>query len=229
MFMKKQLLSLVMLAGMVLAPLTFAAAPVHACSCLPFESFTQAAEMSDVIIYGNVVSTKGTVDGAPGSDEVSYEVEAYEFWGELAEGVNTITTSGSSAACGINLTQGAEYIIIASRDESGMLSTGLCSGTQDATEANLETLRAEMGPGMAFFYTQGQEPGAPDRPAVDEPGVDPTLYDNEEVMPISAPAYDTSAAAISTIWAAVACVGLMSTVALLFSSLNLVLFLKGKK
>lgn len=66
------------------------------------------------------------------------------FKGELGEEV-TVKTAGNSAACGYGFEEGASYVVYARAQDEG-LSTGLCSGTKRADDAEADF--AVLGAGV---------------------------------------------------------------------------------
>lgn len=178
----RRLFSLIALTGLLLLPLGVTA-PVKACSCIQLESLEQTANMADAVFYGKVLSSSGQVDSEKSPEQVIYSVEVYQSWkGEFRDALVNVSTSGSSAACGVNLTLDQEYIFMAGQSDN-QISIGLCGGTTPATTENLGQMRESFGDGNVFYFTQNP-PKAPDRPETTQNEVpatippDTALYDD---------------------------------------------------
>lgn len=97
-----------------------------ACSCLqrsPEEHYQDAS-----------VAFVGTVQDVIKSPSIG-RVDAHFHIQELWKGINGdelwLSTSDSSASCGIDFVRGKTYTVLASRDGDGTVRTTLCSGTEE--------------------------------------------------------------------------------------------------
>lgn len=137
-------------AAFVLAALS-APKPSSACSCLPPGPPADALRDSAAVFAGEAVSVDArrapgeADDTSPMSYDVRFRVS--EAWKGIDGETVTVTTAGSSAACGIAFEEGADYLVYAYRPEGGELMTGLCSRTAPLATAG-DDLQA-LGEGQA--------------------------------------------------------------------------------
>jgi hypothetical protein len=153
------------LASAILA-LTFSSLPVFACKCVPPPAGLSARDLAiwnasgggDVIFEGSVeqVELKWTLmeakvgdlipadlEHAPPFIQVSFAVSR-SYRGALDKNIHVRTGLGGGD-CGFDFEIGKQYLVYASADEAGHLSTGICDGTGllEERQASLSYLRGE--------------------------------------------------------------------------------------
>ncbi len=74
-----------------------------------------------------------------------------------------VRTARDSAACGFPFEVGEDYLVYASAEQGGALSTGLCDRTARVADAS-EDLTALGGPGDVPVDVRGEEPATSDEP-----------------------------------------------------------------
>jgi carboxypeptidase family protein len=128
------------------------ATPLHACTCVPHSALCGAAGdfwRTTAVFIGRVESVERAAAKQAarpiGTRRVRLRVlEA--FRGTTAPGSDVIVTTGSGGGdCGFPFAEGQEYLVYATRyEESGELSTGICSRTRPAAAAaaDIEYARA---------------------------------------------------------------------------------------
>ena len=127
----------VALTGLVL----FTQAPASACSCAQAD-LDRLVKRADVVFVG-------TIEEATLVDTFRYEytVSAERAYKGSVERDVAVTSSASSAACGLGeLTAGTDYLFLA-RGTSSPYATNLCSGSGPAGPGRLEKLEAVTGKG----------------------------------------------------------------------------------
>ncbi|WP_129676899.1 hypothetical protein [Candidatus Chloroploca sp. Khr17] len=107
----------------------------YACSCVPVPPPRQAFEEATAVFSGRVVSIVND------EEELLVTVALERRWKSELEGQVTLTTPGSSAACGFPFEEGEQYLIYAQTTD-GQLTTDLCSRTArfDATREDRRAL-----------------------------------------------------------------------------------------
>ncbi|CAJ0600281.1 unnamed protein product [Cylicocyclus nassatus] len=102
----------------------------EACSCLPYPSLQDYICSSDFVSRVKVISKKDPNNGySNGYQDITYtvkHVKVYKKPPSVKELPNQILTASNSAACGIELTIGEEYLLGGSVDEQGKLRSYLC-------------------------------------------------------------------------------------------------------
>ncbi|KAK6740121.1 hypothetical protein RB195_008537 [Necator americanus] len=101
----------------------------EACSCVPFPGLQEAFCASDFVSRVKVISKKDPNAYSKGFQDVIYTVHhihVYRKPSKTAKLPNEIYTASNSAACGIELEIGKEYLIGGSVDEQGKLHSYLC-------------------------------------------------------------------------------------------------------
>jgi hypothetical protein len=154
------------LVASVIFALTFSLAPAFGCSCVqpPPGNNTAiglaqwTASRSDAIFEGRVegVDLKGPLLEAKVGDLIPAELEqdlpvmqvsfeaSRSYRGAQHKNIRVRTGIGGGD-CGFDFEVGKQYLVYAFADESGHLSTGICSGTAlvEASQTNLSYLRGE--------------------------------------------------------------------------------------
>lgn len=117
---------------------------VSACSCIQPQSPTNAMETADAVFSGTVEKVTATSFGSS-INSVTYTFKRGNIWKGPEPVMIEVKTASNSAACGVNLEEGKEYLVYAyyAEDESGKqeLTTTLCSRTALLSEAT-EDLKA---------------------------------------------------------------------------------------
>lgn len=115
----------------------------YACSCLAPPAPQAARDASAAVFVGTV---SGLAPAGPNGEALFVTFDLTQSWKGPAASQLTLTTAGSSAACGFAFTQGEAYLVYSVAQDGG-LSTGLCSRT--ASLADAEADLAALGPGTA--------------------------------------------------------------------------------
>lgn len=118
--------------------------PAYACSCVGPVDEDQYRKWSDVVFKGKVLKKDGTVDGpeSTGVETVTYTFSVKRTYKGKVRVPQKVSTSGSSASCGVRLSVGSTYIVYATKAEPEgkgkaarraadrkPLEVGLCGGT----------------------------------------------------------------------------------------------------
>ncbi|KHJ87456.1 tissue inhibitor of metalloproteinase [Oesophagostomum dentatum] len=101
----------------------------QACSCLPFGTPQEAFCSSDFVSHVKVISKKDPNSSPDGIQDITYTVEhlcVYRKPSTLKQLSNKVVTASNSAACGVELTVGKEYLLGGSADGKGVLRSYLC-------------------------------------------------------------------------------------------------------
>ncbi|KAL6728562.1 hypothetical protein Aduo_010325 [Ancylostoma duodenale] len=104
------------------------------CSCLPFGTPKEAFCSSDFVSHVKVISKKDPNTSPGGIQDVTYTVQhicVYRKPSKIKELSSKIVTASNSAACGVNLEIGTEYLIGGSVDEKNVLQIYLCGITEN--------------------------------------------------------------------------------------------------
>ncbi|XP_049601595.1 metalloproteinase inhibitor 2-like [Syngnathus scovelli] len=94
---------------------------VQACNCLarhPQQVFCQ----NDVVIRAKVVGRKDD----PRHGLIQYNIKQTKMFKGPKKDFNAIYTASNAAACGVKLTKGTTYLLMAKRDSDGLLRITLC-------------------------------------------------------------------------------------------------------
>lgn len=145
--------ALVAVSTMLLVP-----APSYACSCAG-SPLNQLIRGDEVVFRGTISSRERSPFSSPSTplDEVVYTVDvAAVFQGEVGA-VAEVDSAASGSACGLEVQQGREYVIVATPTDGGRLSANLCGGTSRVTPEHVAQVTALLG-----------QPGPPDL-SVDAP------------------------------------------------------------
>ena len=116
---------------------------VVACRCVPPAPPLIELARSDAVFSGKVVELN---QGGPWQPLMA-TMEIDDCWKGSIAGRVVVTTSSSSAACGVELQFGGEYLIYA-HENAGVLSTHMCTRTRPL-EFAAEDLAALGEPGCA--------------------------------------------------------------------------------
>jgi hypothetical protein len=117
------------------ATFTIGAGVGLACTCVPPPAPTAALEDAAAVFSGKVVQIK---KHKPAGDifsavEVVFRVD--EAWKGVGKKTVTVFTSSQSAACGYGFSKGHTYLVYASGNSRGRLSTSICSRTKRLKDA----------------------------------------------------------------------------------------------
>ena len=119
--------------------------PAYACSCVGGAEEDQLRKWADVVFKGKVTAKSGTVDGPgnTGAETITYTFKPTRTYKGKVRIPQKVSTSGSSASCGVRLSVGSTYLVYATKAEPEgkskaarkaadrkPLQVGLCSGTQ---------------------------------------------------------------------------------------------------
>lgn len=129
-----------------LALVAVGSGPAYACSCAS-QTPEQYVEGADVIVTGTVVSVdRGTLGSA---DDATYVVEVDRVYrGEAGPKVE-FRSEASGAACGLEgIETGTREAFFLQGTETG-LRAGLCGGTGNVTERQLDALVGQPDPPLA--------------------------------------------------------------------------------
>src|SRR5688500_5874852 len=99
-----------------------------ACSCAETGSLEDSLAESDLVVYGEVISTKVRRRGLgctmSSLDPMDVEIEVIEAFEGAEDGeVVTVTTASSGASCGVDFGEGERWLVFAAGED---LSVGLC-------------------------------------------------------------------------------------------------------
>jgi hypothetical protein len=115
-----------------------------ACTCVPPPSPTEAREDAAAVFSGKVVQIKRhkPAEDIFGGVEVVFRVD--RAWKGVNKGTARVFTSSQSAACGYRFSKGHTYLVYASGNSRGRLSTSICSRTKRLKDAreDLDALAA---------------------------------------------------------------------------------------
>ncbi|XGW18211.1 hypothetical protein V3C99_002659 [Haemonchus contortus] len=101
----------------------------EACSCLPFNTLKETFCASDFVTHVKVIAKDDPNEDSDGLEDVEYIVEhicVYRKPANVKILPKEISTASNSAACGIELDVGQEYLLGGSADEQGVLHSYLC-------------------------------------------------------------------------------------------------------
>lgn len=151
-------LGLALAASVVLVSST--ARTAHACSCVS-PTDQQAFDESDGVFVGRVtkvtISNDGPIIGS--LDPAIWEFDVSKvFKGKVAKD-QEVVSARDGASCGLELTEGSEYIVFGWLDTAifppdaqpapGQLSAALCNGTRSTEDGALDVQRARARPPRA--------------------------------------------------------------------------------
>ena len=128
--MKRLMLSLFFIATSIVG-----AEVAHGCTCVPPQSPAEERERAAAVFSGKVNQIKKTkaADDIFGGVEVVFRVD--KAWKGARKRTVSVFTSSQSAACGYSFSNGLTYLVYASADSSGRLSTNICSRTKRLKDA----------------------------------------------------------------------------------------------
>lgn len=109
-------------------PVVLGAGSVPALPCSILAPIPGAPITADVAVAGTVTGDTGPSGGA---DPRTYTLRVDTVLRGDAGQTLEVRTAGSSAACGVEFTRGKRYLVFASRDDGGVLSTSLASGDRE--------------------------------------------------------------------------------------------------
>ena len=107
-------------------------APAYACSCVGGDT-RDFVGWADLVVAGTVADQDG--DGPFGDGTATYTVEVDTVYEGSATATTEVVSAGSGSACGLEgIEMGTRYVVFASREGDGELSTNLCGGTAPASD-----------------------------------------------------------------------------------------------
>jgi hypothetical protein len=150
--------------GLLVVPLALVltAGPAHACSCVA-RAFPEQLAVADAVLTGTAVSREdpagsGPVVSSARSVRWGFSVDAVHR-GDLGARVTVVAAAGE-ASCGIAFTPGVRYVVVGTRDVTGDVRTGLCTGTAQVTTLSPADLAA-IGAGRLVPPPPGSPPAVP--------------------------------------------------------------------
>lgn len=128
--MKRLILSLCFVATFVLV-----AEVAFACTCVPPRSPAEERERAAAVFSGKVLQIKRhkSAEDIFGGVEVVFRVD--KAWKGARNRTVSVFTSSQSAACGYSFSKGHTYLVYASANSGGRLSTSICSRTKRLKDA----------------------------------------------------------------------------------------------
>lgn len=150
---------LLLVVGGALAVVFTTAAPATACSCAAGDQ-ADYFEWSDVVFTGEVLD-RGTDDGA-----ISYRFAVDRVYAGDAPHRAVVTSGRQSSACGMpDLRVGTDYVVYATAEDGGRLTTSSCSGTREVRASYVERVEWYAGSGHPpGAVTPDDDPSAAARP-----------------------------------------------------------------
>ena len=139
----------------VFAALMFGTNNIFACSCLPAKSAAQELEQSTAVFSGKVIKIKRHKQAGNIFNSVEVIFSVQKAWKGVKKKTVSVFTSSNSAACGFNFKEKQTYLVYASGQVEGNLSTTICSRTKSLKDAR-EDLR-ELGAVKGMAVYQGDE------------------------------------------------------------------------
>ncbi|MCC6832181.1 MAG: hypothetical protein IT200_12610 [Thermoleophilia bacterium] len=117
---------------LVAVPAVLGAVAVPALPCSIAAPVPGAPIDSDVAVAATVTRDTGPSGGMdPRTYTLRVDTILRGFEGATLAGPLKVTTTGSSAACGVEFTRGKRYLVFASRGDGGALTTSLASGDRE--------------------------------------------------------------------------------------------------
>lgn len=113
----------------------------YACSCMQPPSPLESRDQAAAVFAGTV---NAVAPAGPGAEGLLVTFDLQQSWKGPAGQQVTITTSGSSASCGIEFAPGEQYLVYGSAQD-GRINASLCSRTARLADAGAD-LEA-LGPG----------------------------------------------------------------------------------
>ena len=120
------------------------ATPCAACSCAAPLTLTAAASQADAVFVGTLTGTREPLVVTSSGALVAKRFEVSEVRRGEAAAVTEVLTAASGASCGLEVTEGAAYVVVAKRTADG-LRADLCGGTRAVSDVAAGDLDA-VGP-----------------------------------------------------------------------------------
>jgi hypothetical protein len=138
--MKRLMLALFFVGTSILS-----AEAAHACTCVPPQSPGAERERAAAVFSGKVLQVKRhkSAEDIFGGVEVVFRVD--KAWKGAGKRTVSVFTSSQSAACGYSFTKGHTYLVYASANSEGRLSTSICSRTRRLKDAREDLDELETG------------------------------------------------------------------------------------
>ncbi|ASS76248.1 hypothetical protein CIG75_15725 [Tumebacillus algifaecis] len=142
--------------------LLFTAVPTlsFACSCVQPGPPQEALEKAGAVFSGKVTKVTKT------REFINVEFEVNTAWKGVSDRTLTVLTSiGGEVSCGFDFKTGKEYLVYASKMNSGALEASFCSRTRllDSASSDLQ----ELGSGTTFDRPQIEQQVTPDPSAAE--------------------------------------------------------------
>lgn len=153
------LLTAALLATAPAAGLALAAPASAAPRACPAPGLAQQVADADVVLAGTVTEVARARTDRPRQAEATYTLEVDRVWRGPSREVVEVTAPAVSRTCGLALTPGRRYVLLASA-QGADLATDARLGTAPAGDALVARVTAELGEGRAV----GVEPTEPAEP-----------------------------------------------------------------
>lgn len=98
-----------------------------ACSCVQPPAPEEALSQASAVFSGKVIA-KDIDNALGGFEQIATTLQVDQAWKGVEQAHVVLHTASNSAACGVNLEIGSEYLVYATENE-GQLHTSLCSRT----------------------------------------------------------------------------------------------------
>ncbi len=132
-------------AAALLALAAASATPCAACSCAGIRTVAEAAQQADAVFVGTFTATRTPLVQTSTGDLVAKEFTVTEVRkGEVAA-TTEVLTAASGASCGLEVTEGTTYVVVARQGPDGLRSD-LCSGTRARSAVTDDDLTAIGAP-----------------------------------------------------------------------------------
>jgi tissue inhibitor of metalloproteinase len=141
---------------LLFASLAIGAGVGVACTCVPPPSPSEELEHAAAVFSGKVVQIKRhkPTEDIFGGVEVVFRVD--KAWKGVGRRTVSVFTSSQTAACGYGFSKGHTYLVYASGNSRGRLSTSICSRTKRLKDAREDL--DELGAGKKIAKDRVTEP-----------------------------------------------------------------------
>ncbi|MBM3231249.1 S-layer homology domain-containing protein [Candidatus Peregrinibacteria bacterium] len=132
-----------------------------ACSCVgyenPEEGYAVHFAHADMVFMGSVAELT-VAESQSGRSSAVFSVE--KAWKGRPEAFTQISTNANSAMCGLDFRKSGSYVVFASRDDAGTMTSNLCSGTvvTEGADALIAWLNAYDGESSSAASTSLSAP-----------------------------------------------------------------------
>ena len=107
---------------------------VSACSCAGGRTLQQEFGDADAVFLGTVKGIQQPIGSDFFGGQITANFDVQKSWKGIDSRSINITTGVSEAGCGYSFVQGQDFLVFAYNNE-GELSTGICSGTHEVSNA----------------------------------------------------------------------------------------------